>query len=173
MRFRPILAFIIVLLSAALAGSPCEAQLGFLPKFRIRAGIFNPSSPDLKSVSGDTWLKIGADVSLPVGIPLVGGGTRVGIDYMESKNSRIVPITLTQIIQPSAIVAHSPIYLGAGIGLFNGKISGRGSGTSLGARMLAGLDINGKLFVEAQYDVVGKVAGTRIDGFSFMVGTKF
>lgn len=150
-----------------------NAQLGLVPKVRLKAGLFMPQGSGLKSVSDGTWLKFGGDISLPLGIPFVGGGSRLGIDYMESHGSRIVPITLTQIIQPSAVVARNPLYGGTGIGLWNGRVAGQGSGTALGLRFLVGANISTNLFIEAQYDTVGKIAGTRVDGFSILAGTKF
>ena len=100
-------------------------------------------------------LKAGADVNIP--IPLVGS-TRIGIDYEASGSSRMVPITVTQIFQPGALVVKSPIYFGTGIGLWNTHINGGGESTRLGFRVLAGLEFKG-LFVEANYDAVGRISG--------------
>ena len=149
--------------------SRAAAQTGFLPHVRVKAGVFLPSGGALKSSSSDTWYKVGADVNIP--IPLVGS-TRIGIDYEASGSSRMVPITVTQIFQPSAVVVKSPIYFGTGIGLWNTHINGGGDATRLGFRVLAGLEFKG-LFVEANYEAVGRVSGATADGMSIVVGKKF
>lgn len=148
------------------------AQLGIIPKFRIKAGIFLPQDSSLSNVTSNTWMKFGADVSLPLGIPLLSGGTRVGIDYVVHGSSNIVPITLTSVIQPSLGVT-SPVYIGGGIGLWTGHIKGAGTSTRFGARLLGGVDIGKSTFFELQYDFVDKLGGVRADGFSFLVGMKF
>jgi len=112
-------------------------------------------------------------MSLPIGfnLPIVGASTRVGIDMSFKNSNRIVPITISEIIQPSAGV-HSPIYGGAGFGLWNGHISGNTS-TKFGFRLIGGLDLTEKFFIEANYDNVGNLGGVRADGFSVVAGFKF
>jgi len=147
------------------------AQLGFIPRFRIKAGVFLPQNTSLQNAVGNTWFKIGADVNVPFSlVPL--GSARVGIEYAVNGSSNIVPITLTQVIQPSVGV-HSPLYFGAGIGLWTGHIRGRGTDTRFGFRLLGGLEFTSRLFLELQYDFVGRMGDTHVDGLSVLVGTKF
>jgi hypothetical protein len=153
------------------AGEKCEAQLGIIPRFRVKAGVFLPQNTSLKNAVGNTWLKVGADVNLPASLfPL--GSTRVGIDYVVNGSSNIVPITLTQIFQPSVAV-RSPVYAGAGIGLWTGHIKGSGTSTQFGFRLLAGIEFSERFFGEVQYDFVDKLGGVRADGLSVLVGLKF
>ena len=151
-----------------------SAQLGIIPQVRVKAGLFFPSSTGLTNAIGSTWIKIGADVNLPVGfnLPVVGASTRIGIDYALKGSSSLVPITLMEMIQPSAGVK-SPIYGGAGIGLYTAHFKGSGSASKFGYRLLGGFQFTPKLFIEAQYDVVGKIRGTRPDGISVLVGSHF
>jgi hypothetical protein len=159
-----------VLLTAC--ARPADAQVSILPKFRIKGGVFLTEVSSLKDAVGPTWIKIGADVSLPVGLPLLSGGTRVGIDYVWNGSSNIIPITLTSVIQPSIGVT-SPIYIGGGIGLWTGHIQGSGTSTRFGIRLLGGVDIGKNTFIEVQYDIVDKLAGVRADGVSLLIGLKF
>src|SRR5262244_3153239 len=115
------LAVILAVSAIALFAPSAHAQTGFLPHIRIKGGVFLPSGGALKSSSSDTWYKFGADVNLP--IPLVGS-TRIGAEYEASGSSWMVPITVTQIFQPGALVVKSPIYFGTGFGLWNTHING-------------------------------------------------
>ncbi len=157
----------------SIISSAAKAQLPFIPKIRVKAGLFLPTDSNLTNAVGNTWMKIGVDVTLPLGfnLPIIGASTKVGIDYSFKNSNRIVPITLSEVIQPSA-GAHSPIYAGAGIGLWNAKIGGNTS-SKVGFRLLGGLDFSEKLFLEAQYDKVGRLGGVTADGFSVLAGFKF
>jgi hypothetical protein len=154
------------------ASRSADAQLSIIPKIRVKGGVFLPQNTSFKNAAGSTWVKVGADVSLPIGIPLLSGGSRVGIDYMWNGSSNIVPITLSSVIQPSLGLT-SPVYVGGGIGLWTGHIKGSGTSTKFGARLIAGLDIGKSTFLEVNYDFVDKLGGVRADGLSVMVGMKF
>jgi hypothetical protein len=156
---------------SAVGGAPASAQ-DIIPKFRVKAGVFAPDSRSLKDVSDDAWVKIGADLDLPLfGLGIVGK-TRVGIDYAFSGSNSILPITLIQVWQPSLAV-RSPLYLGAGIGLWTVHTKGGGTASRFGFRLLAGVDLTSRLFLEGQYDFVSKVGSVRTDGLSILVGMKF
>jgi hypothetical protein len=145
--------------------------LGVLPRFRVKAGLFLPQNTSLKNAAGNTWLKFGADVNIPFSlVPL--GSSRASIEYAVKGSSNIVPITFTQVFQPSVAV-HSPLYVGAGIGLWTGHIKGGSTSSQIGFRLLGGLEFTEKLFLELQYDFVNKLSGVRADGLSVLVGTKF
>jgi hypothetical protein len=151
---------------------PAGAQLSIIPKVRLKAGVFLSTDVSLNNAVGPTWLKVGADVSLPFGLPLLGGGMRAGIDYMANGSSNIIPVTLTTVIQPSLGLT-SPVYVGAGIGLWTGHIKGAGTSSRFGFRLLGGIDLGPKTFLEVQYDFVDKLSGVRADGFSALIGFKF
>jgi hypothetical protein len=151
---------------------PADAQLSIIPKIRVKGGLFLPSNSSLKSATGSTWIKVGADVSLPIGIPLLSGGSRIGIDYMWNGSSNIIPITLTSTIQPSLGLT-SPVYVGAGIGLWTGHIKGSGTSSKFGIRLLGGIDLGKSTFIEVNYDIVERIGGVRGDGYSVMIGMKF
>ena len=161
--FAPCLSLIILLSAGTLQKS--EAQTNLIPKPRVKIGVFMPSDSSVKDVSADTWIKIGADIGLPI------VGLRAGIDYAFDGSDYIMPITVSQIFQPSAVVAKSPVYGGLGLGIWNAKVSGA-SGTALGIRATAGVEFAGYL-VEANYDIVSKIEGRRMDGLSILVGKKF
>ena len=171
-RIIPLIISLVAFTTLSIASA--DAQLGIIPQVRVKAGLFFPSSTGLTNAIGSAWLKVGADVSLPVGfnIPIVGASTRLGIDYAMKGSSSLVPITLTEVIQPSAGVK-SPIYGGLGIGLYTAHFKGAGSASRFGYRLLGGFQFTSKFFVEAQYDVVGQIRGTRADGVSVLVGTHF
>jgi hypothetical protein len=166
------LAAAAALLTLSVASRPANAQLSVIPKVRLKAGVFLAQNSSLRNLVGNTWFKVGADVSLPIGIPLLSGGTRIGIDYVANGSSNFVPVTLTSVIQPSLGLT-SPVYVGGGIGLWTGHIKGAGTSTRFGVRLLGGVDIGKSTFFEVQYDFVDKLAGVRADGFSFLVGMKF
>ncbi len=167
-----ILAGLAVLIASAALSSSAGAQLGgVIPRPRVKAGIFLPTNTSLRNAVGNTWLKLGADVNIPFSLVPVGTA-RVGIDYVANGSSNIVPITVMQIFQPSVAV-HSPIYGGAGIGLWTGHIKGSGTSTKFGFRIVGGVEFTDKFFLEAQYDIVDRLGGARADGFSILVGTKF
>ena len=151
-----------------------KAQLSLIPHVRVKAGLFLPNSTSLTNAVGNTWIKLGADVSLPIGfnLPVVGASTRLGIDYSVKGSSSLVPITLMEMFQPSAGV-RSPIFGGLGIGLYTAHFKGAGSASRFGYRLMGGYEINTRIFLEAQYDVVGKIRGTRADGISVLIGTHF
>jgi hypothetical protein len=149
----------------ALTQTVSHAQTNLIPKPRIKAGVFMPNDGGLKDTTADTWIKLGADIGLPI------VGLRAGIDYAFDGSNYVMPITLSQIFQPSAVVVKSPVYGGIGLGVWNAKHPG-GSGTTLGARGTVGVEFGGYL-LEANYDITGKVAGRRFDGLSLLVGKKF
>ena len=157
------LSAVLVLWSAT--ATAVHAQTQFIPKPRLKIGAFFPSDSNLKDATSSTWIKVGADI----GIPIVG--LRAGIDYAFDGSNRIVPITITQIFQPSAVVVKSPVYGGIGIGMWNAHIAGE-SATRFGLRGVVGVEFAGYL-AEANYDLVGSVSGRRMDGLSLMVGKKF
>jgi hypothetical protein len=148
-----------------------RAQLNVIPRPRVKIGAFFPTNTSLGNAVGNTWLKLGADVNVPFSLVPIGTA-RVGIDYVVNGSSNIVPITLMQIIQPSA-VAKSPVYVGAGIGLWTGHIKGSGTQTKFGFRLAGGFDISAHSFLEVQYDIVDRLGSARADGFSVLVGAKF
>ena len=162
----------IALLCVSCASRSADAQIPLIPKIRLKAGVFVPTNSSLKDLIGGTWFKVGADITLPLGIPLLSGGTRLGVDYVANGSSNIIPITLTSIIQPSVGVS-SPVYVGGGFGLWTGHIKGKGTSSQLGLRILGGFDLGKSTFIEAQYDIVGKLGGVRADGFSVLMGLKF
>lgn len=159
-------------LGSILAAKPAAAQLDILPKVRLKAGIFLPRSSSLSDVTSDSWLKVGADVQIPLSLIPVVGSTRVGIDFMQRGSSTIVPVTITQVFQPS-LGLKSPLYVGAGVGLWTAKLPGNGTNTKVGLRLLAGFDITPRFFIEGQYDIVDGFKGVRADGFSALVGVRF
>lgn len=166
MRFRhciSVTAFAVLMLLSADAS--VQAQPDLIPKPRLKIGVFMPSDGPVKDVSADTWIKIGADIGLPI------VGLRAGIDYAFDGSDYAMPITISQIFQPSAVVTKSPVYGGLGIGLWNARVSGA-SGTAIGLRGIVGVEFAGYL-VEANYDIVGKIEGRRMDGLSILVGKKF
>lgn len=175
-RFRTItgrvLLFAIALVFISSSAQPAEAQLSIIPKVRVKAGVFFSENTALKSLVGSTWIKVGADVALPIGLPLLSGGTRVGIDYVWNGSSNIVPITLTSVIQPSLGLT-SPVYVGGGIGLWTGHIKGSGTVSRFGIRLLGGVDIGKSTFIEVQYDIVDRMGSVRPDGVSVLLGMKF
>jgi hypothetical protein len=156
-----------LLVGASRAG----AQTNLIPMPRFKIGAFFPTNTSLNNAVGNTWLKLGADVNVPFSL-IPFGSTRAGIDYVVNGSSNIVPITLIQTFQPSAGLK-SPVYVGAGIGLWTGHIKGSGSSTKFGFRVLAGAELSRKMFLEVQYDIVDKLGGARADGVSVLVGTQF
>ena len=171
MRIRVVRLGLAVGFLALAALAPSSAQVPFLPSVRVKAGVFLPQNTSLRNAVGNTWLKVGADVSVPLSIvPL--GSSRVGIEYAVNGSSNLVPITFMQVFQPSAGVK-SPVYLGAGVGLWTGHIHGFGTNTRIGFRLMGGVDFTKKLFLELQYDFVDRMGPVRADGFSALVGTRF
>lgn len=148
-----------------------DALVG-LPSLRFKIGLFSPQNSSLRGISGSDWLKIGADFNLPLGLLGFGTKTRVGIDYAFRGSSNILPITFNQIFQPSAAVASSPVYVGAGVGLWTIRAKGQPTLSRIGFRLLAGLEYSGYL-LEFQYDFVDRAGAVRADGLSVLVGLKF
>ncbi len=142
-----------------------DAQTNLIPKPRVKIGAFSPADGGLRDATNPTWIKVGADI----GLPLIG--LRAGIDFAFDGSNRIMPITISQIFQPSALVVKSPVYGGLGIGIWDARIAGV-SGSPIGFRGIVGIELAGYL-VEANYDIVGKVGGRRLDGLSLLVGKKF
>ena len=159
----------VLVLAAALGmcgfSAPSEAQTNLIPKPRLKIGAFFPSDNALQEATNPTWIKVGADIGLPI------VGLRAGIDFAFDGSNNIMPITLSQIFQPSAVVVKSPVYGGIGVGIWNAKVAGV-SGSPIGVRGIVGVEMAGYL-VEANYDIVGKVGGRRLDGLSLLVGKKF
>lgn len=152
-------------------GPAAHAQLDVIPRPRLKIGAFFPTNTSLSNAIGNTWIKVGADVNIPFSLVPIGTA-RIGIDYVANGSSNIVPITFMQIIQPSA-VARSPVYGGAGIGLWTGHIKGSGTSTRFGFRLVGGVEISKTTFIEAQYDIVDRLGSARADGFSALVGMRF
>lgn len=157
--------------AATLLPGSAHAQLDVIPRPRLKIGAFFPTNTSLSNAVGNTWLKVGADINVPFSL-LPFGTARAGIEYAVNGSSNIVPITLVQIIQPSA-VARSPIYGGAGIGLWTGHIKGSGTSTRFGFRLVGGLDISSRSFLEVQYDIVDRLGSARADGVSVLLGVRF
>jgi hypothetical protein len=177
---NPMNLFRSVLAVAAAAGvllcagaRPAQAQLDIIPKFRLKAGLFLPTDTSLKNATSNTWLKVGADVGVPFGpnLPVIGSSTKLGVEYAVNGSTSLIPITLSLYVQPSAVKT-SPVYAGAGVGVWTAR-GGGSTASRLGYRLLAGVDLSARTFVEVQYDVVGRLRGTRVDGFSLMAGLKF
>jgi hypothetical protein len=148
------------------AAGPASAQIDIVPKYRIMAGIMMPVNSAARDATSSIWPKIGADVKLPL------IGVRAGIDYAFQGSSSITALTATYIIQPSAVVVQSPVYGGLGLGVWNVKISGVGSKSRVGARLVLGGEMM-SFFVEGQYDLIGSIGGVRADGISLLIGKKF
>src|SRR5687767_3312393 len=116
MSFRRVLLPIAVSIVATCGlGMPSNAQTNLIPKPRIKIGVFFPSDGGLREATNPTWIKIGADIGLPI------VGLRAGIDYAFDGSNSIMPITIAQIFQPSAVVVKSPVYGGIGVGVWNAK----------------------------------------------------
>jgi len=164
---------VLAVLVCTMPAPEARAQQGLFPNLRVKAGVFIPSGGSLARGTGDIWFKIGADVALPIGFSLLGGTTRAGIEYTARGSSSMVPITLTQVLQPSLTLGHSPVYVGGGIGLWTVHVSGAGSASNLGFRVLGGVDIGKSSFVEVEYDFVGRVHGVNADGFTVAAGLWF
>ena len=163
-------AVLATVLTAGLAVSaPARASLTPFP-IRLKAGLVFPTKAPLNG--GDQWWKVGADLDLPLGIGFLGK-TRVGIEYCQqcTKNT-IIPVTLTQVYSPS-LAFKNPIYFGAGVGLWTAKIIGTPTATRLGGRLVAGIDVTSKYFIEGEYDFVQKVNGINLTNFSVALGMKF
>ncbi len=157
---------------AAGAARPAGAQLGLLPQVRVKAGLFVAQNASLRHAAGETWLKIGADATLPLGLGLLGSRTRVGVELAMNGGSTIVPVTLSQVWQPSLVV-RSPVYFGVGIGLWTAHIEGSGTASRLGLRLLGGVDWTRRFFTEVEYDLVDRLGGVRADGVSVLAGIRF
>lgn len=151
---------------------PAAAQVDILPKFRVKAGIFLPQNASLKNLVGDTWFKVGADVDVPLFPGVIGSKTRAGVEWTQNGRNNILPITLTQVWQPSTAV-RSPIYFGGGIGLWTARFIGSGTASRFGFRLVGGVEFSERFFGEVEYDFVDKISGIRADGLSVLVGTKF
>ena len=159
---------------AALGGTArtAAAQLPIMPRVGVKAGAFLPNDTSFNNLAGNTWFKAGVDVGLPFSLVPAIGSARAEIDYQVNGRNNIVPITFNQIVQPS-IGLHVPLYFGAGAGIWTGHIRGAGSSTTVGGRLIAGLELSKAMFVEAQYDFVGRIGGVRADGPSVLAGMRF
>jgi hypothetical protein len=150
---------------------PLKAQVDILPRFRAKVGIFLPQNSSLKNLVGDNWFKVGADIDVPLFPGIIGSKSRIGVEWTQNGRSNILPITLTQVWQPSTAV-RSPVYFGGGVGLWTARFIGSGTASRFGFRLVGGVEFSEKFFGEVEYDFVDKVGGIRADGLSILVGTK-
>jgi hypothetical protein len=159
----------ILLLSIFGLCTAVPARASIIP-IRLKAGLFFPQKAPLNG--GDQWWKIGADADIPIGIALFGH-TRIGIEWCQQcEKNTIIPVTVTQIFNPGVAVK-TPVYVGAGVGMWTAKIIGTPTATRFGFRILGGVNLTNRYFVEGTYDFVQKVSGISMDGLSVTVGMKF
>jgi len=166
-NLRPPVVILLLSLFGLCTAVPARASI--IP-IRLKAGLFFPQKAPLNG--GDQWWKVGADLDVPIGIALFGH-TRIGIEWCQQcdKNT-IIPVTVTQIFNPGVAVK-TPVYVGAGIGMWTAKIIGTPTATRFGFRLLGGVSLTNKYYVEGTYDFVQKVSGISMDGLSVTVGMKF
>lgn len=169
-----------VLAAGVLAAGPAMAQFGKPISIGVRAGGHFPSSRP--EGIGKTWLALGADVrvNLPA-IPIVGGQT-VSLDYLTRDDSNITGITLVQrfsspIAAPIGQGGTRP-YLGVGFGYYRVHVERGGAedtSSSLGMKLMAGLDIGNSLYVQGDYHLpaTGSVLGMNPKGFAITAGLRF
>jgi hypothetical protein len=137
----------------------------------VQAQIDFPQNSSLQNLVGDAWVKIGADLDAPINLGIIGSKTRLSIEWAQRRSSNVVPVTLTQIWQPSTAVT-TPIYFGGGIGLWTAKFIGAGTASRFGLRLVGGVEFSERYFGEVEYDFVDKIAGTRADGLSLLIGVR-
>lgn len=157
-----------------------HAQSLFRPTFRAKVGAFLPSGSG-KDFSGNNHLKGEAEVLLPKILSGVGT-TSVSIGYSQGSSDgrtlRIVPVTIGKIFSPPNPVRllTGNVYGGVGVGPYFLRASGGGnsdSKTTIGGYAMVGYEFKNRLFLEAKYQVAGKIRGVSPNGLSLMVGKSF
>lgn len=175
-------AIAIGLIACAARAHPAAAQS--LPsvnplKARVKIGVLLPNQSNTRTFTGSTHFNAEADVAIP---NLGQGNTYATIGYSQgSKNGgklRSIPLTLTRLFSPPnpAKSVTGNVYFGLGAGAYFLRASGGGgseSKTRLGGFGVVGYNFPNPFFVEAKYQLVGKVAGVSPTGLALMVGRRF
>ena len=157
-----------------------HAQSLIKPTFRAKVGAFFPSGSG-NDFSGSTHIKAEAEVFLPK-ILSGAGTTGLSIGYSQGSHDgntlRIIPVTVEKIFKaPNPLQSLTGnVYGGVGVGPYFLRASGDGgsdSKTTIGGFAMVGYQFPNKFFVEAKYQVAGKIDGVSPNGLSLLVGRSF
>ena len=152
-----------------LAPRAAQAQNGF----DVKVGVFAPTSGQVRDDSGSTDFDIEGDYHL-------GRGYRISTGYTQNFSSggrlRVIPLTVGRISGfGTPVTGH--FYYGYGAGAYFLSAANAGvsdSNTRLGGYGLLGYHFPASAyFVEGKYILTGKVLGTTVNGFAFLVGRDF
>lgn len=175
-----------VILAALLPAAASHAQILGAPTapvqkpVSIKLGAFFPTNSSARSDVGNTWFQAGLDYAFrktdnaaPL-LPLVyldyAGKSRSGIH--ESSTGLGVGVRAYGNRATNTKVAP---YFGAGLGAYFLHASGGGTTnkTVLGGKVNAGVELNQGPFLEAAYQITGKVNGDDLNGVSVLIGDRF
>lgn len=165
----------IAILTAAavvLAASVCASADDNGKKYAFKIGASYVQTKEMQP--NDTWLAIGAEAILPVGL-IPEGTTRLGLDFSQrNKDGETGSITSLTINQYFFIDALDKTYLGIGFGPYWLKPAGSGAEMVVGAKVSLGSNITDSLFVEANYSFTDAVSnrGDRGNALVLSIGCR-
>lgn len=151
-----------------------------LTQIRVKGGVFLPQ----KSSSGDTPAVGGGRASgeLELGLTNQQGftsgyfnATRFSIGYMETKDSRLIPLTLSQIHENPAVGSTiiAP-YFGYGLGMYLARYQTDeerfGDHSLFGGYVVVGAGLSSRFFAEAKYHIISRYGGRSWNGPELMLG---
>ena len=145
---------------------------------RAKVGAYFPQGSG-KNLGGSTAFNIEGDFVIP---NLGQGKYIVSAGYIQGSNNggklRVIPITVGRYFSPlnPAKSVTGNVYLGAGVGPYFVRASVPGasqSKTTIGGYGVVGYQFPNPYFVEAKYNVVGKVGGINPSGLAISVGRRF
>jgi len=153
-------------------------------RINVKAGLFRPSSENLRTAGGSVWTSLGVEyvldydeMSRPVTFVSL---ERVSEDTADLKAS-FMPISYTRLWRKNADSAKT-FYYGAGAGIYFLNVEEHParpplipvdeSKISLGFTGIVGYDVTNNLYAELRYTKPGKVAGIDLGGLMVCVGTR-
>lgn len=150
----------IAILTAAavtLAASVCASADDTGKKYAFKIGASYVQTKEMQP--SDTWLSLGAEAKLPVGL-IPEGDSRLCLDYSQrNKDGQTGSITSLTMNQYFWIDGQEKTYFGVGFGPYWLKPAGDGAELVVGAKLSLGTNITDNMFLEANYNFTDAVSG--------------
>lgn len=175
----PLLAALALPLVAG--GTAARAQEASKQKpIAIKLGVFFPTNEKARVAGGaDATVALEAEYTLQA---LIGDGsqitsTHLGIGYMERRDLRILPITVSQTFGDLRAEPGQGYYYGLGLGIYitNLESADTSSDTKnlFGGFVVGGVNFAENVFAEAKYHLISRYDDINVSGLQFSIGTRF
>jgi len=175
-----LVAAMLLLAAAGVAQAQDEEPVEY--RWGLKAGFFYPTNNNLRDQASDFWWRVGVDYYPHFRFRPLNGDVFFGIDFAwrdhGGKGFFTIPLTVKIAWPITSPESRLRVYGGGGLGVCSINTAFIGATTQPVGQFFLGVDINERVFLEANYDWVGGFTdnigtGIRTDGLSVSVGTRF